>query len=82
MLLGTHKILDQSAPVLLTVHPVPLNLLVTAIIVNQVTKTELGQMIHYGMFSCANQNLPAALVPTLPHGSVYSYLLQQLMQLK
>ena len=36
-------------------------------------------MIHYGIASSVK--VPAALVPTLPHGSVYSYLLQQLMQL-
>ena len=64
----------QIVLVLLTVQPVLHSRLVTAIIVIQVI------LLHYGMGSSVK--VPAALVPTLPHGSVYSFLLQQLMQLK
>ena len=71
---------NQTALALLTVHSVPHNLLMITIIVNQAKESKPCQMIHYGMASSVK--VPVALVPTLPHGSVYSFLLQQLMQLK
>ena len=50
--------------------------------IQQIPTTTIGSilMIHYGMASSVK--VPAAMVPTLPHGSVYSFLLPQLKWLK
>ena len=67
-------IIHQIVLVPLTMQPDLHSPLVTTIIVIQVI---LLPMIHCGMGSSVK--VPAAMVPTLPHGSVYSFLLQQLI---
>ena len=49
---------------------------VNLVIQTVVSETTYTIMIHYGMASSVK--VPAAMVPTLPHGSAYSFLLQQL----
>ena len=75
MLLAIHNMVRPAALALLTVRLVPHSILVIAIIVNQAI-----QMAGFGMASSVKA--PAALVPTPLHGSVYGFLIQQLMQLK
>jgi uncharacterized membrane protein YjjP (DUF1212 family) len=72
-LLDIRENISQIVLVPLTVQPVLHSLLVTIIMI-------LVTMIHYGMASSVK--VPAALVPTLPHGSIYSFLLQQQTQFK
>ena len=63
-----HHSLDINITVNQAIHPIHIRMVTSTL------------MIHYGMASSVK--VPAALVPTLPHGSVYSFLLQLLMQLK
>ena len=72
ILMDNHKTLDLQ------------NLLVTITTVNQeiqgvaLVEATYTKTTSSGMASSVKE--PAALVPTLPHGSVYSFLLQQLIQ--
>ena len=71
MLLATHVLIGRPSLALLKMHPVPNSLLVINIIVIQAT-----QPVHYNYSMGSSVKAPAAPIPTLSHGSVYSFLLQ------
>ena len=71
MLLATHELVGHTSLDLLMMQPVLDSLLVITNIVIHATQPV---PCNYGMTS--NVKEPAALVPTLPHGLVYSFLLQ------
>ena len=63
---------SQSLILLVTITTVIVNQATMQLILRALTSIIYLLMIHYGMASSVK--VPAAMVPTLPHGSVYSFL--------